>query len=64
VLVCHALNASHHVAGVYAGQDKSEGWWDNMIGPGKPVDTDRFFRHRRQQPGFVLRLHRPHAHQP
>ena len=43
VLICHALNASHHVAGVYAGQDRSEGWWDNMIGPGKPVDTDRFF---------------------
>ena len=43
VLVCHALNASHHVAGLYAGQPKSEGWWDNMIGPGKPVDTDRFF---------------------
>lgn len=43
VLICHALNASHHVAGVYAGQDKSEGWWDNMIGPGKPVDTNRFF---------------------
>jgi homoserine O-acetyltransferase/O-succinyltransferase len=43
VLVCHALNASHHVAGVYAGQDKSEGWWDNMIGPGKSVDTNRFF---------------------
>ena len=43
VLVCHALNASHHVAGVYEGQDKSEGWWDNMIGPGKPVDTDQFF---------------------
>jgi homoserine O-acetyltransferase len=43
VLVCHALNASHHVAGAYAGQDKSEGWWDNMIGPGKPVDTHRFF---------------------
>lgn len=43
VLICHALNASHHVAGVYEGQDKSEGWWDTMIGPGKPVDTDRFF---------------------
>ena len=43
VLICHALNASHHVAGVYPGQDKSEGWWDNMIGPGKPLDTNRFF---------------------
>jgi homoserine O-acetyltransferase/O-succinyltransferase len=43
VLICHALNASHHVAGYYEGQDKSEGWWDNMIGPGKPVDTHRFF---------------------
>jgi homoserine O-acetyltransferase len=43
VLICHALNASHHVAGVYAGQPKSEGWWDNMVGPGKPVDTEKFF---------------------
>jgi len=43
VLVCHALNASHHVAGTYAGQDRSEGWWDNLVGPGKPLDTDRFF---------------------
>ena len=48
VLICHALNASHHVAGVYLDAndqvlEKSEGWWDTMIGPGKPVDTDRFF---------------------
>jgi homoserine O-acetyltransferase len=43
VLVCHALNASHHVAGVYEGQAKSAGWWHSMIGPGKPLDTDRFF---------------------
>ncbi len=43
VLVCHALNASHHVAGRYAGEPGSLGWWDNMIGPGRPVDTRRFF---------------------
>jgi len=43
VLVCHALNASHHVAGCYAGQPNSQGWWSNMIGPGKSVDTHRFF---------------------
>ena len=43
VLICHALNASHHVAGVYADDPKNVGWWDNMIGPGKPIDTDRFF---------------------
>ncbi len=42
VLICHALNASHHVAGV-AADDGSPGWWDNMVGPGKPVDTNRFF---------------------
>ena len=43
VLVCHALNASHHVAGRYAGDPDNVGWWDNMIGPGKPLDTNRFF---------------------
>jgi len=43
VLVCHALNAAHHVAGHYADDPDNVGWWDNMIGPGKPVDTDRFF---------------------
>lgn len=43
VLICHALNASHHVAGYYEDQPKNIGWWDNMVGPGKPVDTNRFF---------------------
>jgi homoserine O-acetyltransferase len=43
VLICHALNASHHVAGVYADQPTQRGWWDNMIGLGKSVDTNRFF---------------------
>jgi homoserine O-acetyltransferase/O-succinyltransferase len=48
VLVCHALNASHHVAGFHADEHGAEikgslGWWDNLVGPGKPLDTDRFF---------------------
>lgn len=43
VLICHALNASHHVAGIAGDDPKDVGWWDNMVGPGKPVDTNRFF---------------------
>ena len=43
VLVCHALNASHHVAGYYESERGNVGWWDNLVGPGKPLDTRRFF---------------------
>ena len=43
ILICHALSGNHHVAGQYAGDPKNVGWWDNMVGPGKPVDTDKFF---------------------
>ncbi len=43
VLICHALNASHHVAGISAENPEDLGWWDNMVGPGKPVDTNIFF---------------------
>ena len=43
VLVCHALNASHHVAGFYESEPGNVGWWDNLVGPGKPLDTRRFF---------------------
>jgi homoserine O-acetyltransferase/O-succinyltransferase len=43
VLVCHALNASHHVAGYYENEAENVGWWDNLVGPGKPLDTSRFF---------------------
>ena len=43
VLVCHALSGNHHVAGRYKKDDKYPGWWDNLIGPGRPLDTNHFF---------------------
>lgn len=43
ILVCHALSGHHHLAGHYADEPDNIGWWDNIIGPGKPLDTDRFF---------------------
>ncbi|ERE07049.1 homoserine O-succinyltransferase MetX [Pseudogulbenkiania ferrooxidans] len=43
ILICHALSGHHHVAGRHHADDKAVGWWDNMIGPGKPIDTRRFF---------------------
>lgn len=43
VLICHALSGNHHVAGYHHEDDKYPGWWDNMVGPGKSVDTNRFF---------------------
>ncbi|MDO4879597.1 MAG: homoserine O-acetyltransferase [Neisseria sp.] len=43
ILVCHALSGNHHVAGRHSRHDKHPGWWDNMVGPGKPIDTTRFF---------------------
>ena len=43
ILICHALSGHHHVAGYYAGDEGNVGWWDNMVGPGKPIDTGKFF---------------------
>ena len=43
VLVCHALSGGHHVAGTYADNPKNVGWWDNLVGPGKSLDTNTFF---------------------
>ena len=43
VLVCHALSGNHHAAGYHDQADAKPGWWDNCIGPGKPIDTNRFF---------------------
>ncbi len=43
VLICHALSSDHHAAGYHRTEDRKPGWWDSCIGPGKPIDTNRFF---------------------
>ena len=63
ILVCHALSGHHHVAGYYAEEPDNVGWWDNMIGPGKPLDTESFFRRRRQSRRLPW-VHRAGQHQP
>lgn len=43
VLICHALSGNHHAAGVHSEHDSKPGWWNECIGPGKPIDTNKFF---------------------
>lgn len=43
ILICHALSGDHHAAGYHSEQDTKPGWWDHCIGPGKPIDTNKFF---------------------
>lgn len=43
ILICHALSSNHHAAGYHNPKDKKPGWWENFIGPGKPIDSNRFF---------------------
>ncbi|TVP75210.1 MAG: homoserine O-acetyltransferase [Puniceicoccaceae bacterium] len=43
IIICHALSGDHHCAGVYSLTDRKPGWWNHMVGPGKPIDTSRYF---------------------
>ena len=61
VLICHALSGDSHVARHDA--DDDPGWWDLVVGPGKPIDTDRYFVDLPQYPGRLPRHHRPQQHQ-
>ncbi|MFA5363501.1 MAG: hypothetical protein WC335_09750 [Candidatus Omnitrophota bacterium] len=66
VLVAHALSGDAHAAGMYTHQDKKNGWWNTMIGPGKAFDTDRFFvicsnvlgGYKGSQPGLPVLIQR------
>ena len=51
VLICHALSGHHHAAGRHSADDRKAGWWDSCIGPGKPIDTRRFFVVSLNNPG-------------
>ena len=63
VLICHALSGSHHAAGYHGdGPDEKPGWWENCVGPGKPVDTKRFFCRLPQQYRHLLWQRRPQHH--
>ena len=43
ILVCHALSGTHHLAGYYSMEDRKPGWWESLVGPGKVIDTNRFY---------------------
>ena len=58
VLICHALSGNHHVAGKHSAEDKYAGWWDNMVGPGKPSIPNAFCG-RFEQLGRLRRQYRP-----